>query len=252
MKATLRTTIFVLAATLAALPARAGDGPKAMHPKAVVELFTSQGCSSCPAADAFLGDLAKRDDVIALSQHVGYWDYIGWKDPFALHEATDRQREYQRLFNLRYVYTPQMVINGAEQEVGSSIGPVNAKIEKAKSLVQVPVGIERDPKGGVKIAIGAAPSAPAFEGGVDASVWLLAFDDRHDTTVKRGENGGRTLVNVHVVRKIAHVGDWTGGALTLAAQVPAKGEPGSDACAVLVQSKKSGRILGAAQIALAK
>lgn len=248
----IRTLAFALAATLAVLHHAAADEAKVAKPMAVVELFTSQGCSSCPSADAFLGELARRDDVIALSQHVAYWDYIGWKDPFALSEATDRQRDYQRLFNLRYVYTPQMVINGVEQEVGSSRPQVLAKIEKAKALPQVPIGLGPGAKGGVKIQIGRAPDADSFKFDKDAVVWMIAFDARHDTKIPRGENGGRTLANFNVVRRIERIGEWKGEAATIWVRTPEKGEPGSDACAVIVQSTKSGRVLGAAQMALAK
>lgn len=248
----LRTLAFAFAATVAAAHHAAADEAKVVKPMAVVELFTSQGCSSCPAADAFLGELAKRDDVIALSQHVAYWDYIGWKDPFALSEATDRQRDYQRLFSLRYVYTPQMVINGVEQEVGSSRRQVLAKIEKAKAHAQVPIGLGPGAKGGVKIQIGGAPDAEAFKSDKDAVVWLIVFDKRHETKIPRGENGGRTLANFNVVRRIERIGDWKGEAATMWARTPRKGEPGSDACAIVVQSTKSGRILGAAQMALAQ
>lgn len=248
----LRMLAFAFAAALAAAHHAAADDAKVAKPMAVVELFTSQGCSSCPAADAFLGELAKRDDVIALSQHVAYWDYIGWKDPFALAEATDRQREYQRLFSLRYVYTPQMVIGGVEQEVGSSRRQVLAKIEKAKSLPQVPVGLGPGAKGGVKIEIGKAPDVDSFKLEKNAAVWLVAFDKRHDTKIPRGENGGRTLSNFNVVRRLERIGSWTGEAATMWVRTPEKGEPGSDACAIVVQSTKSGRILGAAQMALAR
>ena len=102
-------------------------------PLVVVELFTSQGCSSCPPADEFLKDLSVRDDVLALSLHVDYWDYIGWKDPFAKPEFTNRQRQYAGVMRLRYVYTPQMVVQGIYQAVGSRRGDVLDFIEKAKA-----------------------------------------------------------------------------------------------------------------------
>ncbi|HEV8025928.1 MAG TPA: DUF1223 domain-containing protein, partial [Stellaceae bacterium] len=110
---------FVLASllmTAAALTAHAGEGRSA---PVVVELFTSQGCSTCPPADAYLGELASRPGVIALAFHVDYWNYIGWTDPFASKAATDRQRSYAKQLGLRYVYTPQMVINGTMEGVGS-------------------------------------------------------------------------------------------------------------------------------------
>src|SRR5277367_5521376 len=99
----------------------------------VVELFTSQGCNSCPPADAYLGELAKRPDVLALSLHVDYWDYIGWRDPFAQHAFTLRQRDYSHALSERYVYTPQMVINGQLQGVGSQRGDIERLITDRKS-----------------------------------------------------------------------------------------------------------------------
>src|SRR5690242_20233995 len=104
----------------------------------VVELFTSQGCNSCPPADAYLGELAKRPDVLALSLHVDYWDYIGWKDPFAHHAFTLRQREYSRALSQRYVYTPQMVINGDLQGVGSERRTIEALIARAEKEQKAP------------------------------------------------------------------------------------------------------------------
>src|SRR5215831_8685962 len=102
-------------------------------PPVVVELFTSQGCSSCPPADALLGELSKRSDVLALGFHVDYWDYIGWKDPYASKLATKRQRQYAESFKLSFVYTPQMIINGDAESVGSDRAGVEAAVEKAKT-----------------------------------------------------------------------------------------------------------------------
>src|SRR5690606_23996855 len=119
----LMTALFLCAAIGAA---QAADRP------VVVELFTSQGCSSCPPADRFLGELAARPGVIALGLHVDYWDYIGWKDPYARRAHTERQRDYSRTLNQRYVYTPQMVINGAFQAIGSDRAAVDGLIEEAR------------------------------------------------------------------------------------------------------------------------
>ena len=124
----------MIAPLLGAGPVRAAD-----KPLTVVELFTSQGCSSCPPADAFLGELARRDDLVALSEHVDYWDYIGWKDPFASPDLTKRQHEYARLLGLRYVYTPQMVIQGADHVTGSDRAGVLRKIAEAAALPRVAV-----------------------------------------------------------------------------------------------------------------
>jgi len=211
------------------------------RPLAVVELFTSQGCSSCPPADAFLGELSRRDDVIALSVHVDYWDYIGWKDIFALPQNTERQRDYQSRLNLRYVYTPQIVVHGTWQAVGSSRSEVQRQIEAAKKLQQIPVSLKPAGTGTMKVSIGAA----ALARGEEAAVWFVAIDREHETAIRRGENGGRTLKYFNVVRKFNRIATWRGEALNLDVPVPARGTPGGDGCAVLVQSLKTGHILGA-------
>ncbi|MDA0306891.1 MAG: DUF1223 domain-containing protein [Proteobacteria bacterium] len=209
----------------------------------VVELFTSQGCSSCQPADAFLGDLAKRDDLLALSIHVDYWDYIGWKDPFGSPENTKRQRRYARTLGMRYVYTPQMVVQGASHVTGSDRVKVAALIEKAARMPRVPISISRD-KNNINIKVsGGAP-------GEKATVWLAVFDNKHDTPVKRGENGGRTLSHYNVVRNMSRIGTWTGRAITIPTDVTDMRARGRDGCAVILQSLSTGRILGAAKIVL--
>ncbi len=209
----------------------------------VVELFTSQGCSSCPPADEYLGELAGRNDVLALSVHVDYWDYVGWKDPFAKSAHTERQRQYQSFFNIRYIYTPQMVIQGASQVIGSKREDVAAKIADAARLPQLPVTLAR---AGDTLAVRVAPAADGIAA-ADSAVWLVAFDDRHETRVKRGENGGRTIVNRNVVRRFDLLGTWNGGAFAAEAKVPPAEAGGGTA--VLVQSLGTGRILGAARLA---
>ena len=220
----------------------------AERPLTVVELFTSQGCSSCPPADAFLGELAGRDDVLALSFHVDYWDYIGWKDPFASADHTRRQRDYSRKLGLRYVYTPQMVIQGAAHVTGSDRSAVLDRIEKNRALARIPVELRQGDDGGVRLFI---PDAPATgEAAQEAAVWLVVFDREHLTSVRRGENRGRKLRNYNVVRQLSHIATWRGKALDMAVTVPDMVPGGGQACAVLVQSKETGRILGAAAFGL--
>jgi len=215
----------------------------AEKPLTVVELFTSQGCSSCPPADAFLGDLVKRSDVLGLSIHVDYWVYIGWKDPFASPENTKRQRRYARTLGMRYVYTPQMVVQGASHVTGSERAKVAALIEKAAKLPRVAISISRDKNNiNINIAKGAI--------GEKATVWLAVFDNKHDTPIKRGENGGRTLSYYNVVRGMTRIGTWTGRAITIPTDVADMKAQGQDGCAVILQSLSTGRILGAAKIAL--
>tara|TARA_B100000614_G_scaffold226878_1_gene217696 strand:- start:225 stop:950 length:726 start_codon:yes stop_codon:yes gene_type:complete len=207
----------------------------------VVELFTSQGCSSCPPADAFAGKLAQQDDLIVLSFHVNYWDYIGWKDPFATEETTNRQHAYARALGLRHVYTPQMVIDGNTHEVGSDITAVRKAIKSAeKADPRIPVSATVVDGGKVRVDL------PAVDRPVDAVVLMAVFDKSHETDVRRGENRGRTLTNYNVVRHLIRLGDWKGDAKSFEFATDGAG-PGIG-CVVLVQAAGNGPILGAAKI----
>jgi hypothetical protein len=214
-------------------------------PLTVVELFASQGCSSCPPADKFLGDLAKRDDILPLSVHVDYWDYIGWKDPFADPKNTQRQRRYAKKLGLRYVYTPQMVIQGAFDATGSDRAKVKRQIGQAAKLEKLAVKISRTGDG-VRVVM---PDAGRVE---NAAIWLAVFDRQHDTEVKRGENSGQTLRYHNVVRGMTRIGTWTGQPLEITTKASDMPSAGRDSCAVIVQSVKTGRILGAAKVDLNK
>jgi hypothetical protein len=205
----------------------------------VVELFTSQGCSSCPPADALLGELAERDDVIALSLHVDYWDYIGWKDPYGSPQNTERQRAYAGELGLRYVYTPQMVIDGRDNIVGSRRDEVLASLEKAVARPK-PVAVDFLPGNGGTVVISAG-HAPAR----GATIWLAVFDEGHDTQVKRGENAGLTIRNVNVVRRLERLGTWMGQRLEIPLNLDDAAARGNFGCAVIVQQGRNGPIIGA-------
>jgi hypothetical protein len=148
----------------------------------VVELFTSQSCSSCPPADALLGELARRGDVVALGFHISYWDGPGWKDPFSSQSSTDRQRAYARLFGLGQVYTPQMVVDGAREMVGSDRKEVLAAVNDARPETIAPVTFAADRR---SVAIGAGDGR--------GSVLLVRFAQKRTTRVAGGENARRTL-----------------------------------------------------------
>jgi hypothetical protein len=230
---------FVLASLLTlttAFAARAADGV----PLVVVELFTSQGCSSCPPADAYMGELASRPGVLALAFHVDYWNYIGWTDPFAAKFATERQRGYAKHLGLRYVYTPQMVVNGAAEGVGSERESITQLIAEAAAdkSPHAAVTVARDAGGQVLVHVGAGKTSEP------ATIWLVGFDREHATHVQRGENEGRILKDYQVVRSFKEIGTWDGTAvdLTLAENV-ATGDGG---VGVLVQANGTGRIIGAA------
>ena len=229
----------VLASVVALLvgaPHAGAAEPSAPAPT-VVELFTSQGCSSCPPADAFLGELAKRPDVIALGFHIDYWDYIGWKDPFAQPEFTNRQRDYARALGARYVYTPQMVVDGVSHTTGSAVDAVERLIATRRNAPKVSVRLTREPDGDIAVEISSA------DFGGPADVWFVGFERTRSTEVRRGENSGRRLTNYRVVRKLTRLGGWNRAATTFT--VPAD-EIGGDGCAVLVQAEGQGEILGAA------
>ncbi|MEJ6402343.1 DUF1223 domain-containing protein [Yoonia sp. 2307UL14-13] len=203
----------------------------------VVELYTSQGCSSCPPADAFLHELAKRDDVIALALHVDYWDYIGWKDSFATPEYTARQHAYAQSFNAAVVYTPQMVINGKEHVVGSR-------------TVQVMDGIMRHQAAASSVDVSVTRSGGAVEISADADeegdylVQLVRYTPQETIAIRRGENAGRELSYANVVRKWDVVGRWDGSsALNLRAAAE-----GDEPVVVLIQQAGHGAIVGAAQL----
>jgi hypothetical protein len=211
-------------------------------PPVVVELFTSQGCSSCPPADNFLGELAQRSDVLALAFHVDYWNYIGWTDPFASKVATQRQRDYSQRLALRYVYTPQMVINGVAEGVGSEPDAIIPLITAAAAdpAPRVVTTLARSGDGRLTVHIDAGSTSEP------ASIWLVGFDRADTTSVLHGENEGRTLTDYHVVRSFREIGTWTGAAVDL--DVAAKTVSGDGSVAVLVQLHGTGRIIGAAVV----
>ena len=232
-------------ATLGALLfAPAGQAGETREP-IMVELFTSQGCSSCPQADALLGELQARHDVVAVSFNIDYWDYIGWRDTLASHENTLRQQAYARVLSSHQVYTPEMVIDGDENVAGNQRDSALQLIEKCKHediAERVPVTL-RLAGDDVDIAIGGGQHR-------DATVWMAHTVASRSVEIGRGENRGRTVTYHNVVRSFAAVGKWSGDALSL--RLPAKGQPGenSDGVVVWVQAGEMGQILGVAQIKL--
>jgi hypothetical protein len=212
-------------------PATASAGERPV----VIELFTSQGCSSCPPANAFLNEMSKRRaDVLPLAFHVTYWDRLGWKDPFSLEAATVRQDRYGHRFG-DGSYTPEMVVNGSVGLVGSHRDEVNAAIEQAKRDQNASADVSVNKVGeNVAIRIGS--------GNGNGKVLLIGFDREHTTKIGRGENGGRTLAESNVVRSIRPVGEWSGKPLQIDERFP----EGQDAAVVIESS--DGRIVGAARL----
>jgi hypothetical protein len=201
----------------------------------VVELFTSQGCSSCPRANAYLNDLSRdRPDVLPLAFHVTYWDRLGWKDPFSLEAATERQDRYGRRFG-DGSYTPEIVVDGATSPVGSHRQDVGSAIERAEKegRTAATLKVTRD-DGRVLIEVSS--------GSGSGRVLLIGFDHEHRTAIGRGENSGRTLDEANVVRSIRSVGNWSGAPLRISEKFP----EGQDVAVVLEAS--DGRVVGAARL----
>lgn len=231
-------TAALLAAGVAAVdPASAGTGRPA-----VVELYTSQGCSSCPPADALLGELARRPDVLALAFHVDYWDDLGWRDRFELPVATQRQQQYARQLGSASVYTPQMVVDGSADVVGNDAAGVARLIASPRANVPVRLST-RD--GELLVSVAAAGGMPAAE------VTLLSYLPQAQTAIGRGENAGRALREFNIVRSCAALGRWHGAAAEWRVRV-ADLPSDARAVAVLVQQPGPGAIIGAAQLALVR
>jgi len=232
--------LFVLVSTLALLATPA----LAAETRPVVELFTSQGCSSCPAADRVLGELARDGRVIALSVPVDYWDYLGWKDTLAQHAHSLRQRGYAGGRGDRQVYTPQVVVNGATQVIGSDRAAIDDACRKA-ATPSLPVSLARKADR-VEIDVGAGQGAPA-------SVWLLTVSRATPVAIGRGENQGRTITYSNVVRSWQRVAEWSGAALTSSVSLHELNAKDADAVVVLVQPgsvENPGPIRGASMLEL--
>lgn len=208
-------------------------GSPALARPVLVEMFTSQSCSSCPPADELLQKLkAQNQDILPLSFNVTYWNDLGWKDTDSLTTATDRQDWYASLRDSTEVYTPEAVVDGSAQFVGSDAGQMSAAIASAKASPagDVPINISGQDKLAVTIGSGAGAG----------SVLLVGYDNKHSTNVKAGENGGVTVTEVNVVRSMVPLGNWNGAALTLQAPRPA-----GQHVAVILQAA-NGKVLGLA------
>lgn len=237
-------TRFALALTLALSAAAGATADQRGAAPVLIELFTSQGCSSCPPADRLAGRLARRGDLVVLSFHVNYWDYIGWRDPFATEATTQRQYAYARALGQRGVYTPEMVIDGRDHVVGSDEAALRRAIARRRAALRraaaPTIAMIRD-RGRIWVDIGAAP----YDG--EADVVLVPYDRRRETRVPRGENRGRTLANFNVARGLERIGSWRGPAIRYALDGDsAVAARASDECAVIVQGAGAGPVLSAA------
>lgn len=239
------SSLFALMAMLAAmafaLPHQASAQTDSTKP-VVVELFTSQGCSSCPPADKFLGDLAKRDDVISLAYHVDYWNRLGWVDPFSSEWATALQSSYSRAHERRNNYTPQMIVQGVEDVIGSRRKAVMQHIDAhhAQAFSRADVTLSRNADGQVEVAV-----AP-LDRQVEADIVLLRYHQHKAQQIGRGENGGRTLDYHNIVHERRVVGRWRGEAEQFS--VPGFGDQEGVGLVVMIQERNHGPIIGAAKL----
>ena len=243
-----------LAALVLASSAFAGAGqaaetgkPQADKPLGVVELFTSQGCSSCPPADALFAELAAKEDLVALAYHVDYWDYLGWQDTLSRKENTERQNDYMRAFGSRSVYTPQAVINGRVHVNGASRGEVDgalARMARGGEGMRVAIKVSKT-SDRVMIDAGDAGSGPS-----DAHVVIVYFDPPQTIKIGEGENTGRKMTYWNAVTGIQTAGMWHGKAQRY--ELPLSEISKKGGSAVLLQSVGKdglpGPILGAAFI----
>jgi len=239
-----------VALSLAIVASALSTGVVHAEPRAVVELFTSQGCSSCPPADLLAGELAHDPSIIVMSLPIDYWDYLGWKDTLAIPGHTNRQRAYARTRGDREVYTPQVVVNGSVHVLGSDKAAIESAIvqtDKKAGTLSVPVTVSVS-DGQILASVAAAKGA--FSKG---EVWLCPITTDVPVTIGRGENTGHTVTYHNVVRRWIKLGEWTGAARTFTLPVHDLGDVAADQIAVMVQSgtkEAPGAILGASVAAL--
>jgi hypothetical protein len=235
---------FGVCAMVAIIPAHA-------EPRAVVELFTSQGCSSCPPADKIIGELAQDPSVIALSMPIDYWDYLGWKDTLADSRFSARQKAYSRMRGDRGVYTPQVVVNGSVHVIGSDRSKIDGAIgdtKKADGVMSVPVSMTVAGKQ-INVSVAASGNSPAAHG----EVWICSVSKAVPIMISRGENRGREVTYHNVVRTLLKVGDWNGTSGSWTVPLENISREGVDAAVVFVQDgnrDKPGPMLGAAYTTL--
>ncbi|MEO8668686.1 MAG: DUF1223 domain-containing protein [Bauldia sp.] len=238
----------VILAGLAVAGVIASTAETPAQPRAVLELFTSQGCSSCPPADKLLGEYVARDDILALSFNIDYWDYLGWKDTLASHEFSERQKAYSEARGDRQVYTPQIVVNGGEHVVGSNRTALDAAVSRAEaSGLPVPIALTSTDDA-VHVNIGAATDPTQTKG----TAWLVMYEPTVTVPIARGENRGETITYHNVVKKLRPIAMWKGEAMSVDLPKSEMSQAKVGRCAVLLQTEKHkglpGMVLGAAAL----
>jgi hypothetical protein len=221
--------------------------PADADPRAVVELFTSQGCSSCPPADKIIGELSDDPSIIAMSMPIDYWDYLGWKDTLADSRFSARQRAYSRMRGDREVYTPQVVVNGEAHVIGSDRAGIESAIDKTangSSVMSVPVTMSLAGKQ-INVSVAASQQPAASHG----EVWICSIAKSVPISIGRGENRGQRITYHNVVRNLLKVGDWNGSPESWTVPLENLMRDGVDGAVVYVQDgsrDKPGPMLGAA------
>ena len=226
--------------------------PAHADPRAIIELFTSQGCSSCPAADKVLGELANDPSVVAVSMPIDYWDYLGWKDTLADARFTARQKAYSQVRGDRAVYTPQVVVNGSVHVIGSDLAGIENAIHvtsKSDGVMSVPVTMTQAGTQ-INISVAAAAKGPVARHG---EVWICPVAKAVPISIGRGENRGREVTYHNVVRGLLKVGDWNGTPASWTVPLENISRDGVDAAVVYLQDgnrDRPGVMLGAAFVPL--
>jgi hypothetical protein len=238
-----RRRMLALGAGLAMPGLASRAAAQAMTRPVVVELFTSQGCSACPPADEFMHELKTMTGVIAISLHIDYWDYLGWRDTLGDKVYSKRQYDYARWRGDGNVYTPQMIVNGVDYFVGSNRPVVRTAIQRAKaepSSMWIPVTLtEKDREFVVTVE-------DAREKALKATLWLMAIMPSIAVKISRGENAGRTIVYINVVRNVVPAGIWHGAAFDFTIPMEDLLTQGGKACVALLQAGSVGPVIGAA------
>ncbi|TDH37711.1 DUF1223 domain-containing protein [Pseudohoeflea suaedae] len=243
----LQSALLFLSLAVPAFSAQAGEL------RGVVELFTSQGCSSCPRADAELGRLVEEGDILALSYHVDYWNYLGWKDTLSDAANTERQKGYARTLGSASVYTPQAVVNGRDHANGGDDAAIKALLagfEKKGMGLTVDVGLKRSGDT-IDVTIGEMPAGGDAAG--RAEIVVAYFDKANTVEIPRGENRGKRITYHHSVRNFEIIGMWSGEQMEIKLPRSVLGEDGQRGCAIILQRMdakgRPGAILGAAMLA---
>jgi hypothetical protein len=226
------------------------DAPGGINPsfgpaKNVLELFTSQGCDTCPPADQVLAKFATRPDIIAISLPVDIWDYLGWKDTLASDKNSERQKAYAKARGDGAIYTPQVVVNGMIGVNGSDPAAIEGAIkvtDEALKNGRVPIRFWHE-RNSIKIEAGDAPPGFQYK---EATIWFAVVQKSAQVPVQRGDNQGKTLTYTNIVREMLPVGSWNGKAMSLQLVRTAVMRPETEAAIILLQEGKAGPIIGAA------